>query len=333
VGDDTDCDDGDRGVHPGAPETCDGADQDCDGLVDGDDPDLVDGLPYFRDQDGDGFGDGQTTACAWEEGLALRDGDCDDGDADIHPGATERCDEVDDDCDGFASTGSGASADCPAESCRAVLEEEGPGADGLYYLALPSGSVVAAWCDLQTDGGGWTLGFLRNTASTGNQADFGAGEEDVEAVGQDPAAASDSSSPALGWLDLNALAWDELALAAYDQGEESYRSDPIDRGELRLDFGQDGYLLYQSSGGYTWCGGAASYTDSGVGAVDNPSGAPLDCRGHGSLGSGWDFSQSLGTNAGLTLCGADGSAFLSATWGGTWRSYGSPGGAQAIWVR
>ena len=35
-----DCDDGDAAVHPGAPEACNGADDDCDGLVDEDWPDV-----------------------------------------------------------------------------------------------------------------------------------------------------------------------------------------------------------------------------------------------------------------------------------------------------
>ena len=56
-------------------------------------------------------------------------------------------------------------------------------------------------------------------------------------------------------------------------------------------------------------------------------------KGHTNLGSGWDFSDSHSANAGLTLCGSDGSNFLAATWGGTWISYGTAGGAQAIWVR
>ena len=68
-------------------------------------------------------------------------------------------------------------------------------------------------------------------------------------------------------------------------------------------------------------------------ATNNPDGAPTDCKGHGSLGSGWDFSQSAYPNAGLTLCGGDGSNFLASSWGGGWTYYGTAGGAQAIWVR
>ena len=70
-----DCADSDPVVSPGAVETCDGVDEDCDGTVDGPSPDL----------DGDGFG----TVC-----------DCDDGDPGVSPAAPEVCDSIDNDCDG-----------------------------------------------------------------------------------------------------------------------------------------------------------------------------------------------------------------------------------------
>ncbi|MFN7146168.1 MAG: fibrinogen-like YCDxxxxGGGW domain-containing protein, partial [Myxococcota bacterium] len=217
-------------------------------------------------------------------------------------------------------------------TCAAV-QAGGAVADGAYWLALPSGEAAPVWCDLTTDGGGWTLGFVRNTASVGNQGDFGAGHESLDALGASPAAASASSTPALGWIDLEAYPWSELRVAAYASGAETFGSRLIDRDDLRIPFGSDGYYLYGGPTGYYWCGGDASYTDGGVGAVDNPEGAPADCKGHGSLGSGWDFSESPYVNAGLTLCGADGSSWLHVSWGGTYVGYGAAGGAQALWVR
>lgn len=331
-----DCDDTLFSVHPGAPEVCNGRDDDCDGFTDDADDDLVDGIPFWADADADGFGgDTLVSACSADApGVALVDGDCDDTDATVNPDADEGCSGVDLDCDGYASTAAGSAADCPGETCATILAElGGAAADGAYWLGLPSGGAAAVWCDMTTDGGGWTLGFLRNTADTGSQGDFGAGDEAPETLGASPETASTSAMPARGWLDLEALAWDELRLGAYASGAETYLSRVIPRAALRMPFGSDGYYLYGGETGYYWCGGDASYTDAGVGAVDNPPGAPADCKGHGSLGSGWDFSETNAANAGLTLCGGDASSFLSATWGGTWSWYGSAGAAQAIWVR
>ena len=103
VSDDTDCDDGDGQVWPGAAELCDGVDHDCDGLVDEDAS--VDAVVWYQDADGDGYGSatGSTTACSEPAGHVGDATDCDDGNAAVNPGAMEVCDnELDDDCDGLA---------------------------------------------------------------------------------------------------------------------------------------------------------------------------------------------------------------------------------------
>jgi hypothetical protein len=91
-----DCDDADAGVYPGASEDCNGQDDDCNGIVD----DAAAGEPYWRDADGDGFGGDYVTLCSAQAGFVTRAGDCDDSADDIYPGAGEACDEVDNDCDG-----------------------------------------------------------------------------------------------------------------------------------------------------------------------------------------------------------------------------------------
>ncbi len=97
-----DCDDTDPTVYPGAEDVCDGVDNDCDGVVDG-------GLStlYYVDADGDGYGSGEGIAsCAGQpDGTVLQDGDCNDADSGVHPGAEEQCNEVDDDCDGEVDEG------------------------------------------------------------------------------------------------------------------------------------------------------------------------------------------------------------------------------------
>ncbi|MBY0370919.1 hypothetical protein K2X33_09550 [bacterium] len=83
-----DCDDTNATVNSGAPEICDGVDNDCDGQTD----ELCDG-------DGDGY-----------ITVAMGGNDCDDTHSDVHPGGAENCiDGRDNDCDG--------QADCSDSDC------------------------------------------------------------------------------------------------------------------------------------------------------------------------------------------------------------------------
>ncbi len=78
----TDCDDALGEVYPGAPERCNGLDDDCDGTADDDVP----GAPtWYADDDEDGVGDDSspTTACEQPEGHVAEGGDCDDHDDDV----------------------------------------------------------------------------------------------------------------------------------------------------------------------------------------------------------------------------------------------------------
>jgi hypothetical protein len=81
VADSTDCDDRDATSHPGGIEVCDGADNDCNGLVD-DAP--TDGTTYYADDDGDGFGDAGNTVseCALPSGYVENAHDCNDSNGD-----------------------------------------------------------------------------------------------------------------------------------------------------------------------------------------------------------------------------------------------------------
>lgn len=97
-----DCDDNRDTVFPGAPESCNNRDDDCDGAIDNDYTPVM----QYPDADGDGFygvdealGDDAYLGCP-RVGFASESGDCQPNRADIYPGAEEICNLFDDDCDG-----------------------------------------------------------------------------------------------------------------------------------------------------------------------------------------------------------------------------------------
>ncbi len=96
-----DCNDACATCNPGASETCDGLDNDCDGTVD-------DGvlLTFYVDGDGDTYGTSVSIqACTLPAGHATRSGDCNDACATCNPGASEACDGLDNDCDALIDDG------------------------------------------------------------------------------------------------------------------------------------------------------------------------------------------------------------------------------------
>ncbi len=129
--DGTDCDDTNALVHPGAEEVCDLDDDDCDGRAD-----LGEVQVWHTDTDGDGYGHMTNTleTCAPPEGYVLDGTDCRPGDAEAHPGAAERCNDDDDDCDGevdedFELDGDGERSDaCGGADCDDADPDVFPGA-------------------------------------------------------------------------------------------------------------------------------------------------------------------------------------------------------------
>jgi hypothetical protein len=190
---DGDCNDLDPLVFPGASETSgDGVDQDCDGYedcyqdVDGDgsrgetlvqvadpfcnmgmqvpasrpidcddnDPAVTISGRWETDYDLDGFGDGVvaiTGECVDAgPGYVLEGGelDCDDLEPLVNPGADDRCnDGVDADCDEVD--------DCA--SCAAWLASDPALTSGVYAVRPTDAESLDVYCDMETDGGGWTL--------------------------------------------------------------------------------------------------------------------------------------------------------------------------------
>ncbi len=98
----TDCDDSNNIVYPGAPETCNNFDDDCDGTVDNG----LNFVNYYNDQDGDGYGAGTATnACSQPANTVANNTDCNDNDAALNSISAETCNNLDDDCDGTVDNG------------------------------------------------------------------------------------------------------------------------------------------------------------------------------------------------------------------------------------
>ncbi|MBX7115942.1 MAG: putative metal-binding motif-containing protein [Myxococcaceae bacterium] len=100
----SDCNDSNAAVKPGAAEVCNGVDDNCTGGID-------EGLvikAYYTDSDGDGFGASGATAqnsCAAVPGKVVDHTDCDDTKPMVKPGAAEACNGIDDNCDGQVDNG------------------------------------------------------------------------------------------------------------------------------------------------------------------------------------------------------------------------------------
>ena len=143
---DTDCDDTDGSVSPGASEVCNGFDDDCDGDVDDEDDtlDLDTTPPWYEDADGDGYGDPYRVSYTCDspgEDYVVEGTDCHDGDADRSPGAEEIAgDGVDNNCENDPPTIALVTIDPAgartADTLSALIDADDPDGDDLTPMVM-----------------------------------------------------------------------------------------------------------------------------------------------------------------------------------------------------
>ncbi|MCB9658122.1 MAG: hypothetical protein H6726_10780 [Sandaracinaceae bacterium] len=133
-----DCDDGNALIYPGAPELCDGVDNNCSSVSDPGGPDVN------EDPDGDGHAPSDATCVSDQPGTYPAD-DCDESNAQVHGGAPELCSALDEDCDGMVDE-TGGDVCAPGDTCDlgCVSHRDLAVGGGAGCAVLGEGSV-ACW--------------------------------------------------------------------------------------------------------------------------------------------------------------------------------------------
>ncbi len=96
---DGDCNDTSVTTHPTADELCDRQDNNCNGELD---ENVVDGITWYPDADGDGAGDinSPKQSCEAPQDSSFEGTDCDDQNPLVYPEMVELCDQADNNCNG-----------------------------------------------------------------------------------------------------------------------------------------------------------------------------------------------------------------------------------------
>ncbi|MEY3015193.1 MAG: hypothetical protein RIT45_3928, partial [Pseudomonadota bacterium] len=116
-----DCNDTDVLFNPDATETCDSKDNNCDGNVD--EAGATGCSTYYNDADKDGYGIDVSQCLCGPTGTftATKKDDCNDSVKTVNPGATEICNDIDDNCTGQVDEGCNADGDDYCSASKTVV--------------------------------------------------------------------------------------------------------------------------------------------------------------------------------------------------------------------
>ncbi|MDP6933516.1 MAG: MopE-related protein, partial [Myxococcota bacterium] len=221
VADDTDCNDDEATTYPDATEVCDEVDNDCDGDTD-------EGVTssYYLDDDGDGWGDPDTSIQACEApstSYTSVGSDCDDTSEEAYPGGEEVCDGLDNDCDGDTDEDDASDA----TSWYADDDDDGLGdpEDSVTACDPPSGYVDDdSDCDDDDDG---STSILEDADCDGTITEDDCDDEDPDSTVVDEDADCDGTED-VTTLALSEASYGFVGEAAFDYAYHVAGSGDVD---------------------------------------------------------------------------------------------------------
>lgn len=217
---------------------------------------------YYRDLDGDGFGD--STAIIQGCGVAPAGyvpvgGDCMDSSAASSPGALEVCDMIDNNCNGVIDEGCLlVKQQYPgpgSESCRPDIDSHGnvtwTGTGGALYLDYASGEISeipVPSCPILSDNG--MVGWVGNDGSNINVGNYNVATGENNTIWSAPSAQvtfAGLKTNARGDLAWSASTWPHNDLYYFDSNSQTTYRLTYDALTIGFDLNDNGDMVWEQS--------------------------------------------------------------------------------------